>query len=59
MLNNIIDTVWVSGLGPNAVAGLGFVSPVYVAFIGLANGLGAGANSLIGRYISAKKYENA
>lgn len=59
MLNNMIDTIWVAGLGPNAIAGVGFVSPIYVAFIGLANGLGAGANSLIGRCIGAKKYESA
>ncbi len=59
MLNNMVDTIWVSGLGPNAIAGIGFVSPIYVAFIGLANGLGAGANSLIGRYIGAQKYESA
>ena len=59
MLNNIIDGIWVSGLGPNPLAAVGFVTPVFLAFVGFANGLGAGANSLIARYIGAEEYENA
>ncbi|WP_405304956.1 MATE family efflux transporter [Methanobrevibacter sp.] len=59
MLNNIIDGIWVSGLGPNPLAAVGFVTPVFLALVGFANGLGAGANSLIARYIGAEEYENA
>ena len=59
MLNNIIDGIWVAGLGPDALAAIGFVTPLFLALVGFANGLGAGANSLIARCIGAKKYENA
>ena len=59
MLNNIIDGIWVSGLGPHPLAAVGFVTPVFLALVGFANGLGAGANSLIARYIGAEEYENA
>ena len=54
MLNNIIDCIWVAGLGSGPLAA-GFVTPLYLALIGFANGLGAGSNSLIARYIGAKK----
>lgn len=59
MLNNIIDGIWVAGLGPHALAAVGFVTPLFLAFVGFANGLGAGANSLIARYIGAEDYHNA
>ena len=59
MLNNIIDGIWVSGLGPNPLAAVGFVTPLFLAMVGFANGLGAGGNSLIARYIGAEDYHNA
>lgn len=59
MLNNIIDGVWVAGLGPDALAAVGFVTPLFLAMVGFANGLGAGSNSLIARYIGAEDYHMA
>jgi putative MATE family efflux protein len=59
MLNNIIDGIWVAGLGPNALAAVGFVTPLFLAMVGFANGLGAGSNSLIARYIGAENYHMA
>lgn len=59
MMNNIIDGIWVSGLGPNPLAAVGFVTPLFLALVGFANGLGAGANSLIARYIGAENYPQA
>jgi len=47
VLNNIIDGIWVAGLGSDPLAAVGFVTPLFLAFVGFANGLGAGANSLI------------
>ena len=58
-LNNIIDGVWVAGLGPEPLAAVGFVTPLFFAFVGIANGLGAGSNSLIARCIGAEKYHDA
>ncbi len=54
MAYNLADSIWVAGLGPNSLAALGFVTPVFMIVIGLGNGLGAGANSLISRCIGAK-----
>ena len=59
MMNNIIDGVWVAGLGPDALAAVGFVTPLFLAMVGFANGLGAGSNSLIARYIGAEDYHMA
>ena len=59
VLNNIIDGIWVAGLGSEPLAAVGFVTPLFLAFVGFANGLGAGANSLIARYIGAEDYNNA
>ena len=59
MMNNIIDGIWVAGLGPDALAAIGFVTPLFLALVGFANGLGAGSNSLIARYIGAEDYEMA
>lgn len=59
MLNNVIDSAWVSGLGPNALAAVGFVTPLFMAIVGLGNGLGAGANSVISRSIGKKDLKQA
>ena len=54
MVYNLADSIWVAGLGPNSLAALGFITPLFMMVIGLGNGLGAGANSLISRCIGAK-----
>jgi putative MATE family efflux protein len=59
MLYNIADSIWVAGLGADALAALGFITPLFMVLIGLGNGIGAGANSLIARYIGAKNIRQA
>jgi MATE family, multidrug efflux pump len=54
MAYNLADSIWIAGLGPNSLAALGFITPIFMIVIGLGNGLGAGANSLISRCIGAK-----
>lgn len=51
---NLVDAIWVSGLGGNALAAVGFVTPLYMILVGLSNGIGAGATSAISRCIGAK-----
>ncbi|WP_406536579.1 MATE family efflux transporter [Methanobrevibacter sp.] len=58
-LNNLIDSFWVSGINADALAALGFVSPLYLVIIGLGSGVGAGANSLISRCVGAKQFDDA
>lgn len=57
--NNLIDSMWVGGLGAEPLAALGFMSPLYLVIIGFGVGIGAGANSLISRYIGAKNYDDS
>lgn len=59
MAYNIADSIWVSGLGADALAALGFITPVFMIIVGLGNGIGAGANSLIARAIGAKDKDRA
>ena len=56
---NIVDAIWVSGLGSDALAAIGFVMPVFMVLIGFSNGIGAGATSAIARKIGAKDKEGA
>lgn len=57
--NNLIDSMWVGGLGSGPLAALGFMSPLYLVILGFGVGIGAGANSLISRYIGAKRYRES
>ena len=54
-LYNIIDGVWVAGLGQSAIAGIGFVTPIFMILNGASVGLGNGATSAISRFVGAKK----
>ncbi|MDI9632614.1 MAG: MATE family efflux transporter [Methanolinea sp.] len=56
---NLADAVWVSGLGSDALAGVGFVTPLFMILMGLSNGLGAGATSVVARCIGARDREGA
>ena len=52
--NNIIDSIWVAGLGAEPLAALGYITPLFMILVGFGNGIGAGGNSLISRYIGAE-----
>lgn len=58
-LYNIVDGIWVAGLGPTAIAGIGFVTPIFMVLNGASVGLGNGATSSISRFIGAKNHEKA
>jgi len=51
---NIVNAIWVAGLGSDALAAVGFVTPLFMILVGIGNGLGAGTASLISRRIGAK-----
>lgn len=50
---NLADAVWVAGLGKDALAAVGFVTPIFMIFVGLGNGIGAGVTSAVSRRIGA------
>lgn len=58
-LNNIIDSVWVAGLGPNALAAVGVAFPLFFILIAIGNGIGIGASQAIARRIGAKDTNGA
>ena len=58
-LYSVIDAIWVSGLGADALAGVGFVSPIFIALMGIGNGLGAGSASALSKYIGEGDKEKA
>ena len=59
MMYNIADSIWVAGLGADALAAIGFITPLFMILVGLGNGIGAGANSLIARNIGAENHKQA
>ena len=56
---NIVDGIWVAGLGQAAIAGIGFVTPIFMILNGFSIGLGNGATSSISRAVGAKDHERA
>jgi putative MATE family efflux protein len=50
---NLVNAIWVAGLGSDALAAVGFISPIYMVLVGLGTGIGAGATSAIARRIGA------
>ena len=56
---NLINAIWVAGLGPDALAAVGFMTPVFMIFIGLGNGLGAGVSSVVARRIGGENRAGA
>ena len=56
---NIIDGIWVAGLGQAAIAGIGFVTPIFMILNGFSVGLGNGATSSISRAVGARNHEGA
>lgn len=50
---NLVNAIWVAGLGGEALAAVGFVTPLFMIMVGLSNGLGAGAASSVARFIGA------
>ncbi|WP_407381989.1 MATE family efflux transporter [Methanobrevibacter sp.] len=58
-LYNLIDAMWVSSLGADALAGVGFVTPIFMILIGFGNGLGAGSAFALSKYIGEKNKQKA
>ena len=56
---NIVDGIWVAGLGQAAIAGIGFVTPTFMILNGFSVGLGNGATSSISRAVGARNHEGA
>ena len=56
--NNVIDSVWLAGLGTASLAATGVVFPFFFLIMGIGNGIGVGASQAIARRIGAEDYAN-
>jgi putative MATE family efflux protein len=56
---NLVDAIWVAGLGPDALAAVGFFFPFLMVIMSLAVGLGVGGAAAISRRIGSKDKEGA
>ncbi|TKJ37224.1 hypothetical protein CEE36_11210 [candidate division TA06 bacterium B3_TA06] len=56
---NMVDTIFVGGLGPEAIAALTVVFPLQMVFIAIGAGTGIGAASLISRRLGEGRVEDA
>jgi len=53
-LYNLVDGIWVAGLGPESLAAIGVFFPIFMIIISISSGLGVGASSVISRKIGEK-----
>jgi len=51
---NIVDALWVSGLGADALAAVGFFFPFFFMIMALATGIGTGGSAAVSRMIGAR-----
>ncbi len=56
---SLVDTYWVSWLGSDALAAMGFVFPFFFISMALSNGLGIGGGAAISRMIGARNKTGA
>ncbi|HCF38376.1 MAG TPA: MATE family efflux transporter [Thermosipho africanus] len=58
-LYNLVDGIWVAGLGPESLAAIGVFFPIFMIIISISSGLGVGASSVISRKIGEKNKTKA
>lgn len=58
-LYNIVDGIWVAGLGSGRLAAVGLFFPVFMIILSLASGISVGGSSAISRKIGAKDKRQA
>ncbi len=56
---NLVDAIWVAGLGPDALAAVGFFFPFLMVATSIAVGLGVGGAAAISRRIGSKDKKGA
>ena len=56
---NVVDAIWVSGLGADALSAVGFFFPFFFMITAVATGIGIGGGSAISRRIGAEDKKGA
>jgi putative MATE family efflux protein len=55
----VVDSIFVGGLGPDAIAAVTVVFPVMMLLLAIGSGVGVGSSSLVARRLGEKKREDA
>ncbi len=58
-LYNLVDSIWVAGLGPSALASVGAFFPIFMVIISIAAGLSIGTSAVISQQIGKKDKSKA
>ncbi len=58
-LNSVINSVWVTGLGPSALAAVGIVFPLLIIIMSIGNGIGVGASQTVAMHIGMNDKKGA
>lgn len=58
-LYNIVDSIWVSRIGEDALAAVSMAFPIQMLINAFSVGIGVGMNALLSRYLGEKKREDA
>ena len=58
-LYNIVDSIWVSRIGEDALAAVSMAFPIQMLINAFSIGIGVGMNALLSRYLGEKKREDA
>lgn len=56
---NIVDGMWITGIGKDAIAAIGAVMPLYMIITGVGMGIGTGATSAISYFIGQNNKDRA
>lgn len=56
---NLTDSIWVSGLGPDALSAVGFFFPLFVFITAIATGIGIGGGTCIAQHLGAEDKQGA
>ncbi|MBR5715788.1 MAG: MATE family efflux transporter [Bacteroidales bacterium] len=54
-LYNVVDGIWIAGLGESAISGIGLITPLWMVITAVTNGLAHGATSAVSRLGSHDK----
>ncbi len=58
-LYNIVDRIWVSGVGPNGLSATGYYFPLMMLAMAFTTGVGVGGGAAVSRLIGARQPEKA
>ncbi|AEH50567.1 MATE family efflux transporter [Pseudothermotoga thermarum] len=53
-LYNLVDSIWVAGLGPSALASIGVFFPIFMVIVSIATGISVGASAVISQQIGRR-----